>query len=42
VNSKELLKEYFLLAKQQNRFNCYGSHGVSGIEEVLIGSNTEK
>jgi hypothetical protein len=36
------LTGFYPLAKKQNWFNSYGSHGISGIEEVLIGSNTEK
>jgi hypothetical protein len=36
------LTGFYPLARKTKRFNSYGSHGVSGIEEVLIGSNTEK
>jgi hypothetical protein len=36
VKFERALKEYCRLAKQQNRFNCYGVPGVSGIEEVSV------
>jgi hypothetical protein len=42
VKFEEHLTGFYPLARKKKNLIVMGSHGVSGIEEVLIGSNTEK
>jgi nucleotide-binding universal stress UspA family protein len=39
---KELLVVFYPLIKNEIDLIVMGSHGTSGIEEMVIGSNTEK